>query len=541
MVRAAAIAPEPIAGFGAMDVRGNEARTGGCAGAAALEAQVDIAPATGSQLPASANRQDHEHAAYRNGATYSHPWRAFMPLAVAIFLTTLDLTVINVALPAIARDFPGESLSSLTWLLTGYAIGFAAVLVPVGKLGDLYGRKRLFVLGMALFVAGSAVAAFAGSLPLLIAARVVQAIGAAAMTPNSLGLALTLFPPQRRASVIAAWGAIAGLGAAAGPLCGALFAEAEWRWIFGINVPIGIAALVLVRRVVREVRDPAAGRLPDGFGAVVLAAAVSLLVLGLSQAPEWDWDARAYASFGGALVLIVVFLRRSARHPAPIVELAMFRVRSFAHAMTATVFFWAGFAALLLSSALFLTETWRFSILEAGLALAPGPILTAPTAALSPRLGARFGPARVGTLGATLFGLGGVWLASQLGQDVEYVSAFLPAQILAGIGVGLTLPTLVAIALAELPPTRFSTGTAVYSTFRQIGTAFGVAMWVATLGASSVARSSSYGSGWALIVITAAVTALTIATTPKVNIVPAAPPNDMPKLNDTVAVVACPS
>jgi MFS family permease len=255
---------------------------GGCAGAAALEAQVDIAPATGSQLPASANRQDHEHAADRNGATYSHPWRAFTPLAVAIFLTTLDLTVVNVALPAIARDFPGESLSSLSWLLTGYAIGFAAVLVPVGKLGDLYGRKRLFVLGMALFVAGSAVAAFAGSLALLIAARVVQAIGAAAMTPNSLGLALTLFPPQRRASVIATWGAIAGLGAAAGPLCGALFAEAEWRWIFGINVPIGIAALVLVRRLVREVRDPAAGRLPDGFGAVVLAAAVSLLVLGLS-------------------------------------------------------------------------------------------------------------------------------------------------------------------------------------------------------------------------------------------------------------------
>jgi MFS family permease len=193
------------------------------------------------------------------------------------------------------------------------------------------------------------------------------------------------------------------------------------------------------------------------------------------------------------------------------------------------------------SSALFLTETWRFSILEAGLALAPGPILTAPPAALSPRLGARFGPARVGTVGATLFALGGVWLARQLGQDVEYVSAFLPGMILAGIGVGLTIPTLVALALAELPPTRFSTGTAVYSTFRQIGTALGVALWVATLGASSVTRSSSFGSGWALIVITATVTAVTIATTPKVNIVPAAPPNDTPKPNDTAAVAARPS
>jgi EmrB/QacA subfamily drug resistance transporter len=502
---------------------------------------VDIAPATQSPLPASADHQEHERAADEHGVAYSHPWRAFTPLAVAIFLTTLDLTVINVALPAIARDFPSASLASLSWLLTAYAIGFAAVLVPVGKLGDLYGRKRLFVLGMALFVAGSVIAAFAGTLPFLIAARVVQAIGAAAMTPNSLGLALTLFPPQRRASVIAAWGAIAGLGAAAGPLCGALFAEAEWRWIFGINVPIGIASLVLVRRLVREVRDPAAGPLPDVFGAAVLAAAVSLLVLGLSQAPAWDWDARAYACFGGALVLIVVFLRRSARHPAPIVELAMFRVRSFAHAMTATVFLWAGFAALLVSNALFLTATWRFSILEAGLALAPGPMLTAPTAALSPRLGARFGPARVGTLGATLLGLAGLWLATQLGQDSEYASAFLPAQILAGIGVGLTIPTLVAIALAELPPMRLSTGTAVYATFRQIGSAFGVALWVATLGTSSVAQSSSFESGWALIAIMAAVTAVTIATTPKVNIAPAAPPKDMPTPKDTMPVVASPS
>jgi EmrB/QacA subfamily drug resistance transporter len=461
--------------------------------------------------------------------TYSHPWRAFAPLAVAIFLTTLDLTVINVALPAIARDFPGESLSSLSWLLTGYAIAFAAVLVPAGKLGDLYGRKRLFALGMCLVVAGSVIASFAGSLSLLVAARVVQAVGAAAMTPNSLGLALTLFPPQRRASVIAAWGAIAGLGAAAGPLCGGVLAEADWRWIFGINVPIGVASLLAVRQLVREVRDPNAGRLPDGVGAVVLAAAVSLLVFGLSQAPEWDWDARAYACLGAALVLAVVFVRRSARHPAPIVELAMFRARSFTHAMAATIFFWAGFAALLVSNALFLTDTWRFSILEAGLALAPGPILSAPAAALSPRLAARFGPARVGTAGACLFGLGGVWLAGRLGQDVDYVSAFLPAQILTGIGAGLTIPTLVAVALAGLPPTRFSTGTAVYSTFRQIGTAFGVALWVATLGSSSVARSSSFGAGWALIVVMAAATALTIATTPKVDIVPAALPEDKPE------------
>jgi EmrB/QacA subfamily drug resistance transporter len=453
--------------------------------------------------------------------SYAHPWRAFLVLALAIFLTTLDLFVVNVALPAIAVDFPGASLSALSWVLTGYAIAFAAVLVPAGKLGDLYGRRRVFSIGMLLFIVGSAIAAAATSLSILIAARAVQAIGAAAMTPNSLGLALTLFPSRRRAGVIAIWGAIAGLGAAAGPLAGALLAEADWRWIFLINLPIGIVALVLVPRMIREVRDPAADRLPDGLGAAVLAVAVSLLVLGLSQAPDWGWDARAIGSLAGAAGLTVIFLWRSARHPAPIVELPMLRVRSFAHAMVATVTLWAGFAALLVSNALFLTATWHFSVLEAGLAMAPGPAVSAPAAALSGRLGTRFGAARVGTVGAGLFAIGGLWLATTLGSDVEYVTAFLPAQLLVGVGAGLTIPTLVAIALAELPPTRFSTGTAVYSTFRQIGTALGVAVWVATLGTSSASVASSYTSGWVAIAVLGAATSLALAITPGVAVAPA--------------------
>ena len=164
--------------------------------------------------------------------TYPHPWRPFLVLASGIFLTLLDLFVVNVALPALAVDFADASLASLSWVLTAYAIVFAAVLVPAGKLGDLYGRRRVFSFGLLFFVAGSGLAAIAGSLSILVAARAVQAIGAASMTPNSLGLALTLFPPARRAGIIAAWGAIAGLGAAAGPVCGALLAEANWRWIF---------------------------------------------------------------------------------------------------------------------------------------------------------------------------------------------------------------------------------------------------------------------------------------------------------------------
>jgi EmrB/QacA subfamily drug resistance transporter len=445
----------------------------------------------------------------------ARPWPAFVVIAVAIFLTTLDLFIVNVGLPAIAADFPGASLSSLSWVVTGYAVGFAAALVPAGKLGDLYGRRRLFSGGLILFLAGSAMAAAAGSIAILIAARVVQAVGAAAMTPNSLGLALTLFPAQRRPGVIAAWGAIAGLGAAAGPLAGALLAEADWRWIFIINLPPGIAALVLVPRMIREVRDIAARRLPDGLGAVTLAAGVGLLVLALSRGPAWGWDGRVWASIAAAALLGLVLVWRSARHPVPIIELSMFGVRSFTHAMAATVFLWAGFAALLVSSALFLTGVWGYSVLKAGLALAPGPAVSAPFAALSGRLGKRFGPARVGAFGAALFAIGAGWEALALAGNVEYASAFLPAQLLVGAGVGLTIPTLVTIALAEMPASRFSTGTAVYSTFRQIGTALGVAVWVATLSESSPADAASFDTGWAFIAAMAAAATVAIATSPR--------------------------
>lgn len=446
------------------------------------------------------------------GGSTTHPWRAFLVLAVAIFLTILDLFVVNVALPAIAADFAGASLSSLSWVLTGYAIVFAAVLAPAGKLGDLYGRRRFFLIGMLLFVAGSALAATAASLPLLIAARAVQAIGAAAVTPNSLALALTLFPARRRAGVIAAWGAIAGLGAAAGPVAGALLAEADWRWIFLINLPIGVVALVLVPRLIGEVRDDAPAPVPDGLGAVVLAVAVGLLVLGLSQTPEWGWDARVMACLGSAGALTVIFLWRSARHPAPIVELSMLRVPSFAGAMVATVFLWAGFAALLVGSALFLTGPWRLSVLEAGFALAPGPAVSALFAASSGRLGARYGPVRVGMAGGSLFAIGGLLLAILLTTEIEYITAFLPAQILIGAGAGLTIPTLVAIALTELPPTRFSTGTAVYATFRQIGTALGVAVWVGATRGLSTESASSFVSGWVLIASAGFATTLALAT-----------------------------
>jgi EmrB/QacA subfamily drug resistance transporter len=444
---------------------------------------------------------------------HPHPWRAFIVLAIPIFLTILDLFIVNVALPAVAFEFPGASLSELSWVLTAYAIVFAAVLVPAGKLGDLYGRRRLYVGGLILFLVGSALAAASPSLPLLLAARAIQAVGGAAVTPNSLGLILPLFPPRRRAAAIAAWGAIAGIGAAAGPMLGALLADSSWRWIFLVNLPLGMVALILVPRMVREIKDDAATRFPDAIGAAFLALAIGLLTLGLSQASEWSWDSRVIGSFVVAAALGAAFLWRSGRHPAPVVELSLLRQPTFALAMIGSVLFWAGFAALLISSALFLTTAWNLSILEAGFGLAPGPALSAVFAAISGRLGVRFGPGRVGAAGGFLFAVAGIWLIARLTAEPAYLIDFLPAQLVAGAGIGLAIPSLVAIVVAGLPPSRLSTGTAVYAMFRQIGAALGVAVWVATLGVGSLQHAPSYVPGWAFISVMSGCTAAVLLMT----------------------------
>src|SRR3954468_14729370 len=340
-----------------------------------------------------------------------NPWRVFAVVALAVFLSILDLFIVNIAFPDLRRDFGGTSLSGLSWVLTAYAIVFAAVLVPAGKLGDLYGRRRMFVGGLALFTLGSALCAVAPSVGALVGARVLQGIGAAALTPNSLGLVLPLFPPERRAPVIGAWAAIGAVGASLAPPLGGLLVEASWRWIFLVNVPLGVLAAVLALRVVPEIRDPAATRLPDLPGIAVLVAAVGLLTLGLAQGPSWDWDARVWSAFGLAAVLGAVLLRRSARppaspgavslpppprHPAPVVELALLRVPAFALASLSTFLFSAGFAGMLRGTVLFPPEVWDYSVLPAGFAFPPGPMMAAPPAALSGRFSERIRPAALG-------------------------------------------------------------------------------------------------------------------------------------------------
>jgi EmrB/QacA subfamily drug resistance transporter len=437
-------------------------------------------------------------------------WQVLLVTAVAVFMSFLDVTIVNIAFPDIRASFPDSSLSDLSWILNAYAIVFAAALVPAGRLADRFGRRRFFFLGLLLFLAASVVCGAAGSVEVLIAARAVQALGGAMLVPASLGLLLPEFPIERRATATALWGATGAVAAAAGPSLGGLLVEWQgWRAVFYVNLLIGLPALIPARRLLRESREPRT-LFPDALGAVLLATGVATLVLAIVEGPAWGWDsARIVGLFATSAALLAFFVARSARHRAPVIELSLFRVRSFAVANAGGFVFASGFYAMLLCNVLFLTGVWHYSILQAGAALTPGPLLAAVAAPIGGRLSDRFGQRVVAVPGSLLFAAGVLLFALSTGSDPAYVSEFLPANVLAGIGIGLTFAAFGSAAVAELPRNRYSTGGAINNCIRQIGAAVGVATLIVVLDTPTPDNALHlFHRAWVLIGLTGVVAAV---------------------------------
>jgi EmrB/QacA subfamily drug resistance transporter len=407
----------------------------------------------------------------------------FAVISAAVFMANLDLFVVNVAFPGIRADLGGD-VAGLSWVLNAYAIVFAALIVPAGRLADRYGRRAGFLLGTAVFAVASAVCAVSVNVELLVAARVGQAAGAAVLVPTSLGLLLAATPPAQRARAVRAWTAVGGLAAALGPVIGGLLAELDWRWVFVINVPVGVAALVVGKRVLPESREAVGGRLPDLFGAVLLVVALGGLTLGFVEGPEHGWSSTVVvAAFVGAAIGLAGFAARSARHPSPVVEYGLLATPAFATALVVVLLFSVAFAAMLLSIVVFMGDVWGASALKTGLAVAPGPLLVPPFALrVAGQAGARFGANRVAAAGCAVFAGGVAWWAVSLDADPSYLKEILPGMLLTGAGVGLALPILVTAATSVLPPDRFATGSALVNMCRQVGSVVGVAMFVAILG-----------------------------------------------------------
>src|SRR4051795_7681177 len=438
-------------------------------------------------------------------------WKVLLVTSVAVFMGFLDVTIVNIAFPDIEASFPGTSLAGLSWILNAYNIVFAALLVPAGRLSDRLGRRRMFFVGVWTFLAASTVCGLAPSIEVLVGARVVQAAGAAILVPTSLALLLPEFPLEQRATATALWGATGGIAAATGPALGGVLVEAtSWRWVFFVNLAIGLPALIPARRLLRESRDPNPGPLTDILGIVLLVAGVGLLSLGIVKGHDWGWDsAPVVGSLVASAIALVAFVARSARHPAPVIELGLLRVRSFAVANAGVFLFSLGFYAVLLANILFLTGVWGYSVLEAGVAVTPGPLMggrpsglarrggvagppgplmAALSSAIAGRVIDRYGQRVTAFPGGASFALGCTLFAVGLDASPAYLTTFLPATLLTGTGVGLSFASFSSAAVMELPPARFATGSAISSCFRQLGAVLGISVLLAVIGDAPVLR-----------------------------------------------------
>jgi len=452
-----------------------------------------------------------------------HRYRVLVVVSVATFVASMDLFIVNIAFPSIERDFAGTSDATLSWVLSAYAIVTAALLIPAGRLADLLGRKRLFMGGLVTFVVASALCAAAPGAGWLIGARVVQAAGGAVLMPTSLALLLAEFSGRQRAVAVAIWSATGAVAAGAGPPIGGLLVQASWRWVFLVNLPIGLITAVIAARILSESRDPEGKRFPDLAGAVMLVLASSALMLAIVQGQSWGWTSpRITTLFAGSVVLAAGFLYWSSRHPAPVLELGLFRARAFSAANISGTLFFAAFGAMLLASVLFLTRVWHEDILTAGLQIAPGPIAAAAFAVPGSLLSRRFGERTIAAIGSVLFAVAGLWWLRTVGLQPQYASEFLPGWLIGGAGVGFVIPTLASAAAAALPAARFATGSAVYGMTRQFGIALGIAILIAVLGTPRGAQVlPAFRTGWEVTVGLAFASAIAALAIGRIRIAPA--------------------
>jgi EmrB/QacA subfamily drug resistance transporter len=420
-----------------------------------------------------------------------HPNALLLILCTATFMSSLDVFIVNVGLRAIGADVGARSLANLSWVLNAYAIVFAALLVPAGRLADRYGNKQWFILGLALFTAGSLGCALSGNLWLIVGLRCLQAVGAAALVPTSLGLILTAIPVERRPHAIQIWAVSGSLGAAAGPALGGLLVQLSWRWIFILNVPIGIAALIAAALLAPDIRHNVETRRPDLLGGGLLMIAIGALALALVQGPTWGWTAGSTVSaYVVAVVGAGLFIARSRRAAAPIIDFGLFGDRAFAWANVANFLLAISFGIQLLGLVFWLQEGWGWSALSTGLGIAAGPVMVSITAIGLRRFTRQVPPGWLAAGGCLLMGGGGLLIGLSLTDTAHYAREILPGWLIIGAGVGFALPTLVGAATAGLPAHQTSTGSAVVQMGRQIGSVLGVALLVVVLGSGRVDAGS---------------------------------------------------
>ena len=451
----------------------------------------DATPASAprSRAPRSrAPRSSAPQSSAQSPAGRRHGW-ALALTSVAFFMTALDSLVVVTALPAIHAGL-GGSVATLEWTVNAYTLPFAAGIISAAALGDRFGRRRMYVTGLLIFTAASAACALAPDADALIAARAIQGLGAALVTPLSLTILAAVFPAQRRGAIVGSWGAIGGLAIAGGPLIGGVVVQGlDWHWIFWINVPIGLLAAALSAVRLPESRGPAA-RL-DVAGVTLVAAGAVALAWGLVRASAAGWGSgQVITALALGAALIAAFIRWEGVVPVPMLPLRLLRVRAFTAANV------TGFMSMAaITSAAFLMSQFfqlglGYSPLATGLRFLPWtatPLLVAPIAG---RLADRIGPMPLMATGMAMQAAGLAWIALDATAGVSYGRLVVPL-VIAGVGISMAIPATPAAALSAVPPAEIGTASGVQNTLQRFGAVFGVAIVTAVFAASGYLGSAS--------------------------------------------------
>lgn len=440
-------------------------------------------------------------------AAVRSPWATFAVAAIATYISTLDMSIVNVAFYEIGVDFPDASKSTISWVVTAYSIMFGSLLVVSGRLADQFGRKRMLLGGTFLFLFGSLACAVTGSMALLIVGRAIQGVGGAMMSPASTGLLLAAFPAEKRGQVMAWTGSIGALGVASGPTIGAFFVSTfGWRSAFWINVPICAVALVMAWRSTAE-SPRIEGNRPDVTVAVVFTAAVGSLVWGISLAETEGWtDSSVLRLFAATVALGCVVAWRSTRHADPLLPGELFREKTFTLANISTFLYGAAFSGNILNNVLFQRTIWEFGALKAGLFSVLSPVTVAVTSMWVGKRMAQIGYRRLLIAGPLVMSSSVMASVLFLGVEPTPWFPFTPIMFFLGIGLGSTFPALSACTVMRLPQTRFAVGGAINNTFRQVGAAVGVALVVTVQTATD--GIEGFRNGWKVAIVFALAAAL---------------------------------
>jgi len=440
----------------------------------------------------------------------NRPKLALATLCLASFMASLDLFIINVALRDIAVQFGGNALANVSWVLNAYSIFFGALLIPAGRMADHLGRRSVFIAGLLIFTVASLACALSPDFWALVGFRCVQAAGAAALVPSSLGLVLTTMPADRVTHSVRIWAVTGSVAGATGPVIGGLLTQVDWRWVFLLNVPIGVIAVVASLVLVPASAEKRSASVPDPREILLLIVSLCALSLGIVKGSAWGWgSAGVSASWAVAAVGIGLFLLVNRHAREPVIDLGLFRSRGFSSANVGMVLLSLSIVMSILGMSLYLQQGWHWTALGTGAAIAPGPVFLFITAQIVVRRAGRVTTASLTISGFLVLAAGEALIIASLyflPRSHDYAAVILPGWALTGIGAGLSLPTLTGSATVGLPARMSAVGSAVIQVSRQFGTILGTAILIAMLGdAVATGDSSTYLRAWWVAVAVALV------------------------------------